>query len=84
MGYAIQGTGKDKLAYGHLNQPIRIGEVNICPGDFVFGDEDGVVVLPKDRMNEYWPEAKKREDDEIALLARLRAGESTLDIYNLR
>lgn len=83
-GLCIQGTGKDKVAYGHLNQPIRIGEVNICPGDFIFGDEDGVFALPKDRMKDVLAEAKKREEDEALLLARIRAGESTLDIYNLR
>ena len=56
-GLCIQGTGKDKKAYGHLNEPIRIGEVNIRPGDFIFGDEDGVVALPKERMKEILSEA---------------------------
>ncbi|MBP1155411.1 MULTISPECIES: 4-carboxy-4-hydroxy-2-oxoadipate aldolase/oxaloacetate decarboxylase [unclassified Paenibacillus] len=83
-GLCIQGTGKDKKAYGHINQPIRIGEVNISPGDLVYGDQDGVVVLPKERIKEVLIEAKKREDDEAELLNRIRAGESTLDIYNLR
>lgn len=27
--------------------PIRIGEVNIFPGDIVFGDIDGVIVVPR-------------------------------------
>ena len=32
-----------------LNQPITIGMVQIRPGDVVFGDEDGVLVIPFDR-----------------------------------
>jgi regulator of RNase E activity RraA len=28
--------------------PIRIGEVDIFPGDIVFGDIDGVIVVPRD------------------------------------
>jgi regulator of RNase E activity RraA len=28
-------------------QPIRIGEVDIFPGDIVFGDIDGVIVVPR-------------------------------------
>ena len=83
-GLCIQGTGKDREAYGHLNQPVRIGEVNVAPGDLVYGDQDGVVVLPKERMVEIVIKAKQREDEEFELMQRIRAGESTLDIYNFR
>jgi len=30
------------------NEPIRIGNVNIFPADIVFGDIDGVIVVPQD------------------------------------
>jgi len=32
--------------------PIRIGEVDIFPGDIVFGDIDGVIVVPRDMAYE--------------------------------
>jgi regulator of RNase E activity RraA len=32
--------------------PITIGETKILPDDFVFGDVDGVVIIPKDLTEE--------------------------------
>ena len=32
-----------------FEQPIKIGEVTIHFGDYVLGDRDGMVILPKDR-----------------------------------
>ncbi len=34
---------------GWMNVPIICGRVIVNPGDIILGDEDGVVVLPKDR-----------------------------------
>jgi regulator of RNase E activity RraA len=31
----------------HYNKPIRIGEVVIEPGDWIYGDIDGVIRIPK-------------------------------------
>ena len=31
-----------------FNEPIVIGGVRICGGDFIFADRDGVVVIPRD------------------------------------
>ena len=31
----------------HYNKPVRIGEVVIEPGDWIYGDIDGVIRVPK-------------------------------------
>lgn len=80
-GLCIQGTGKDHNAYGHVNKPVRIENVFISPGDLVFGDQDGIVVIPKDQMEEAVHASEIREEKEKEILARLRSGETTLDIY---
>jgi 4-hydroxy-4-methyl-2-oxoglutarate aldolase len=49
----------------------------------VFGDCDGVVVIGPDRIEEVVNESERRDAQEIDIFARLRAGESTIDIYNL-
>ena len=36
------------LGLGQLNQPIEIEGNEINPGDFFFGDESGIVVIPKE------------------------------------
>ncbi len=40
----------------NMNMPIMIGDVPVENGDFIFGDGDGVVVIPK----QYWPEVSRR------------------------
>ena len=36
------------LGLGLLNQPIVVENVKVNPGDFLFGDENGIVVIPKE------------------------------------
>ncbi|MGI9485583.1 MAG: RraA family protein [Geminicoccaceae bacterium] len=48
-------TPRDVVGYWLPDQyetPIKIGEVTIHPGDYVLGDRDGMVLLPKDKAPE--------------------------------
>ncbi len=48
-------TPRDIVGYWlpeHFDQPIRIGDVTIHPGDLAFGDRDGMVILPEARAEE--------------------------------
>jgi 4-hydroxy-4-methyl-2-oxoglutarate aldolase len=83
-GLCIRGTGKDFGAQGWINHPIRLGEVTVDGGDLIVGDADGVVAIPRARAAEVIEKSVRREADEAAILARLRAGESTLDVYGWR
>jgi 4-hydroxy-4-methyl-2-oxoglutarate aldolase len=83
-GFAIRGTGKDFGGRGTVNQPIRVGEVTVNPGDLVVGDADGVVVIPKDKVEAVLAASKEREAKEATVMGRLRNGEKTLDIYSWR
>ena len=38
------------LGLGALNEPIEVEGMTINPGDFFFGDENGVVVIPEERF----------------------------------
>lgn len=80
-GLCIRGTAKNKEAYGGLNIPVRIGEIWVNPGDLVVGDRDGVVVVPQARIAEVTEKAKAREEKEADTIARLHAGERTVDMY---
>lgn len=80
-GVCIRGTIKGFDVPSRLQQPLAIGNVVIQPGDLVVGDRDGVVVLPAARAAEAVQAGLRREEDEAAKIARIRAGERTLDIY---
>ncbi|NMM03999.1 4-carboxy-4-hydroxy-2-oxoadipate aldolase/oxaloacetate decarboxylase [Paraburkholderia sp. RP-4-7] len=80
-GLCIRGTTKDFAARGWINHPLRIGDVAVRPGDLVVGDADGVVVLAQESIDATLRAASEREDTEAEILARIAAGELTLDIY---
>ena len=82
-GLCIRGTAKDKGARGFVNAPLLIADVVVEPGDLVVGDGDGVVVVARARAAEVVAAASARDAREREILERLRAGETTLEIYGL-
>lgn len=61
--------------------PVTVGGVRVNPGDFVFGDADGVVVVPKDMIIEVLLEAEEVFATENEIRAKVRAGASVEDLY---
>jgi 4-hydroxy-4-methyl-2-oxoglutarate aldolase len=80
-GICLNGTIKGYEATAWTCQPIRIGGVVVRQGDLVVGDRDGVVVLPADVVGETLVAGAARERDEANKIARIHAGERTIDIY---
>jgi len=80
-GLCIRGTGKDFGAKAWLNAPILIGDVTINPGDLVAGDTDGVCAIPRARVAEVIEASLSREAKEAEIMAKLRQGATTLDLY---
>lgn len=61
--------------------PIEIGGVKIYPGDFVFGDVDGVVIIPKAVIEEVITLAEEKRSKENLARDALRAGMSVKEMY---
>lgn len=81
-GLCIRGTGKDFGARGWINFPTLFDDLTVNAGDLIVGDVDGVVAIPRERAAEVVAAAQQREVKEAATLARIRAGERTLELYN--
>lgn len=80
-GVCIRGTGKDYDAVAWMQEPVRMGEVVIVPGDLVMGDRDGVVVIPAGSVEHVLAAAQAREADELQKIEKIRSGARTLDLY---
>jgi 4-hydroxy-4-methyl-2-oxoglutarate aldolase len=60
---------------------IKIGDTVIHPGDFVFGDTDGVVIIPKDITMDVLVAAEGIFERESGMREELRRGISVKDAY---
>ena len=80
-GLCIRGTDKLFDGNGALNEPITIDDITVNPGDLVLGDDDGLAVIPAGQVADTITKAHAREAKEDDVKERLRAGETTLEIY---
>ena len=61
--------------------PITVGTVQIEPGDWVVGDDDGVVVVPHALAESVLEEAEDKAATESEIRAAVRDGASPLEAY---
>ncbi len=78
-GFNPSGTVKESLA--KMNIPIHCGGIPIQPGDIIFGDCDGVVVIPQEHEDEVFKKALDKFEHEIEIIKALKEGKTTLEIY---
>ncbi|MEV7150379.1 MULTISPECIES: 4-carboxy-4-hydroxy-2-oxoadipate aldolase/oxaloacetate decarboxylase [unclassified Streptomyces] len=81
---AVCAQGTVKATGGSVNVPIAIDGQVIEPGDVILADDDGVVVVPRERARETARRSAAREAKEAATRAAFAAGELGLDRYGLR
>ena len=74
-----RGTVKESL--GSVNVAIVCGGVSVKPGDIIFGDCDGVVVVPQEREDDVFAKALKKYDYEIGVRDKLLSGITTMKVY---
>ncbi len=61
--------------------PIEMDGVRINPGDIVYGDRDGVLVVPAEAAGEAFARAFEKAHGENAVLEALQQGMSTADAF---
>lgn len=71
---AYMRTGKDRVQVEAYGVPVSLGEVRVEPGDLLFGDADGVVVIPQARQGEVLDAALQIEAREKEIRAALACG----------
>jgi 4-hydroxy-4-methyl-2-oxoglutarate aldolase len=70
----------DKSGHGFVNAPVVCEGVNVCPGDLVIADGDGVICVPRGEASRVVSaaQAKMRKEDEAA--EKVRAGAAVWDL----
>ncbi|MFG1270701.1 RraA family protein [Xanthobacter versatilis] len=74
--YARSAThrGPYKSGPAHLNVPVSIGGQVVNPGDVVVGDEDGLVVFPRSRLEALLAGARAKLQAEQAIMREIESG----------
>jgi len=78
---ALTGATKDKP--GTVGVPVRVGGVEVAPGDWVVADVDGVVFVPHDTLDEVLVAGRAREEKEAGLFEALKSGSTTVELLGL-
>ncbi|MGE0217322.1 RraA family protein [Mycolicibacterium sp.] len=66
------------------NNPVRIRGLQVCPGDIVIADGDGVVVIPADRADEVARVAAEISAAEQHMAARIDLGDALGAVLDAR
>jgi 4-hydroxy-4-methyl-2-oxoglutarate aldolase len=64
-----------------FDEPVTIGEVTACAGDYVLGDRDGMVVLPKERAEEIVAAAETAIGTENKVRTAILEGVDPVEAY---
>ena len=83
FGYGSYGQDSAPRYKVHdFRVPIEIGAVQIQPGDIIFGDIDGVCIIPKEAEREIFSKAFEKARGEKLVKKSLEAGVSAVAAYN--
>ncbi len=61
--------------------PIQFGRVNVSPGDLIFGDRDGVLVVPRAAEEECIRRALEKLEGESLVRIAIQNGMSTVEAF---
>jgi len=81
---AIVPNAGDPKGMGEINSEIRCGGQTVKPGDYIVGDESGVVVIPRERAYEIARRAKEVEKGESRMYEEIRRGSTLSKVANLK
>ncbi len=74
----------DPKGFGEINSEITCGDQTVRPGDYIVGDESGVVVVPKERAYELARRAKEVYKTEKRIFDEIRRGGTLSEILELK
>jgi 3-hexulose-6-phosphate synthase/6-phospho-3-hexuloisomerase len=80
----VSANAGEPKGFGEINVPIVIAGQTVSPGDWIVGDDDGVMVLPKAKAVELSNRAMDVLEKENRLRAEIEAGKTLSEVAYLQ
>ncbi len=81
---AIVPNAGEPKGMGEINAEITCCGQSVKPGDFIIGDDSGVVVIPRERAYEIARRAKEVEKNESRMYEEIRRGSTLSQVAKLK
>jgi regulator of RNase E activity RraA len=75
----LDSKGRGEVA--EIDVPVQVAGVRVAPGDFIFGDADGVLVIPWAIAAQVFTAAAEKLAGEARTEEALRRGEKLADVF---
>jgi regulator of RNase E activity RraA len=82
--FAFGSYAQDQGPRGEVKDfriPVKMGEVDIRPGDLIYGDRDGVLVVPREAEEEALTRAFEKLEGENLVRIAIENGMSTVEAF---
>lgn len=73
-------TARGRIMQESVNEVIRIGNVQVRPGDIVMADINGVVIIPVEKLDEVLEVAEQISQKEELMVAELKKGVPIIEV----
>jgi 3-hexulose-6-phosphate synthase/6-phospho-3-hexuloisomerase len=80
---AIVPNAGDPKGFGEINAEITCGGLTVRPGDWVVGDDNGVMVVPKERAYEVARRALEVKKNEERVRVEIERGKTLAQVVDL-
>ncbi|OYT42448.1 MAG: 3-hexulose-6-phosphate synthase [Candidatus Altiarchaeales archaeon ex4484_43] len=80
----VKPTAGEPKGFGEINVPIKCGNIPVKPGDYIVGDLDGVVVVPKEKAVEVANRALDVFEKENRIRKEIRKGSTLSRVLKIK
>jgi 3-hexulose-6-phosphate synthase/6-phospho-3-hexuloisomerase len=80
----VRPTAGEPKGFGEINVPIICGNVSVRPGDYIVGDLDGVVVIPKESAIEIANRALDVFEKENRIRGEIKKGSTLSRVLKIK
>ncbi|WP_306453651.1 3-hexulose-6-phosphate synthase [Candidatus Methanoperedens nitratireducens] len=81
---SIMPNAGEPKGFGEINAEIQCGGQTVKPGDYIVGDDNGVVVIPKERGYEVARRAVEVEKNERRIRDEIKRGKTLSEVLYLQ